>query len=162
MLDRAAEVFKNDDRARKRMCGVMKSMINIGPGEVGTPKGEAKEKGIKLAYDKLGVEMNENKIENNYFKPINKYLTESIDKYFSKQEIEKIKKDIEAKDGHFIEFIDDKVDKKLGWKAAYYDYFDQCLDDDRCATEMAYYIEMVIGRNNFCLEQVKKFIKDEL
>ena len=80
MLDRAAEVFKNDERARKRMCGVMKSMINIGPGEVGTPKGEAKEKGIKLAYDKLGVEMNENKIENNYFKPINKYLNESIDK----------------------------------------------------------------------------------
>ena len=162
MLDRAAEVFKNDERARKRMCGVMKSMINIGPGEVGTPKGEAKEKGIKLAYDKLGVEMNENKIENNYFKPINKYLTESIDKYFSKQEIEKIKKDIDAKDGKFIEFIDDKVDKKLDWKAAYYDYFDQCLDDDRCATEMASYIEMVIGRNNFSLEQVQKFIKDEL
>ena len=162
MLDRAAEVFKNDERARKRMCGVMKSMINIGPGEVGTPKGEAKEKGIKLAYDKLGVEMNENKIENNYFKPINKYLTESIDKYFSKQEIEKIKKDIEAKDGQFIEFIDDKVDKKLGLKDAYYDYFDQCLDDDRCTTEMASYIEMVIGRNNFSLEQVQKFIKDEL
>ena len=162
MLDRAAEVFKNDERARKRMCGVMKSMINIGPGEVGTPKGEAKEKGIKLAYDKLGVEMNENKIENNYFKPINKYLTESIDKYFSKQETEKIKKDIDAKDGKFIEFIDDKVDKKLDWKAAYYDYFDQCLDDDRCATEMASYIEMVIGRNNFSLEQVQKFIKDEL
>ena len=162
MLDRAAEVFKNDERARKRMCGVMKSMINIGPGEVGTPKGEAKEKGIKLAYDKLGVEMNENKIENNYFKPINKYLTESIDKYFSKQETEKIKKDIDAKDGKFIEFIDDKVDKKLDWKAAYYDYFDQCLDDDRCAAEMASYIEMVIGRNNFSLEQVQKFIKDEL
>ena len=162
MLDRAAEVFKNDERARKRMCGVMKSMINIGPGEVGTPKGEAKEKGIKLAYDKLGVKMNENKIENNYFRPINKYLTESIDKYFSKQEIAKIKKDIDAKDGQFIEFIDDKVDKKLGLKDAYYDYFDQCLDDDRCATEMASYIEMVIGRNNFSLEQVQKFIKDEL
>lgn len=162
MLDRAAEVFKNDERARKRMCGVMKSMINIGPGEVGTPKGEAKEKGIKLAYDKLGVEMNENKIENNYFKPINKYLTESIDKYFSKQEIVKIKKDIDAKDGQFIKFIDDKVDKKLGWKTAYYDYFDQCLDDDRCVAEMASYIETVIGRDNFTLEQVKKFINDEL
>lgn len=162
MLDRAAEVFKNDERARKRMCGVMKSMINIGPGEVGTPKGEAKEKGIKLAYDKLGVEMNENKIENNYFRSINKYLTESIDKYFSKQEIAKIKKDIDSKDGKFIEFVDDKVDKKLGWKAAYYDYFDQCLDDDRCAAEMASYIETVIGRDNFTLEQVKKFINDEL
>ena len=162
MLDRAAEVFKNDERARKRMCGVMKSMINIGPGEVGTPKGEAKEKGIKLAYDKLGVKMNENKIENNYFRPINKYLIESIDKYFSKQEIAKIKKDIDAKDGQFIKFIDDKVDKKLGWKVAYYDYFDQCLDDDRCAAEMASYIEIIIRRNNFSLEQVKKFINDEL
>lgn len=95
-------------------------------------------------------------------KSIKNYINESQDKYFSKQEIEKIKKDIEAKDGQFIKFIDDKVDKKLGWKAAYYDYFDQCLDDDRCAAEMASYIEMVIGRNNFSLEQVKKFIKDEL
>lgn len=95
-------------------------------------------------------------------KSLNNYINESQEKYFSKQEIEKIKKDIEAKDGQFIEFIDDKVDKKLGWKAAYYDYFDQCLDDDRCAAEMASYIEMVIGRNNFSLEQVKKFIKDEL
>ena len=95
-------------------------------------------------------------------KSLNNYINESQDKYFLKQEIEKIKKDIEAKDGQFIKFIDDKVDKKLGWKAAYYDYFDQCLDDDRCATEMASYIEMVIGRNNFSLEQVQKFIKDEL
>ena len=95
-------------------------------------------------------------------KSLNNYINESQDKYFSKQEIEKIKKDIESKDGQFIEFVDDKVDKKLGWKAAYYDYFDQCLDDDRCATEMASYIEMVIGRNNFSLEQVQKFIKDEL
>ena len=95
-------------------------------------------------------------------KSIKNYINESQDKYFSKQEIKKIKKDIEAKDGQFIKFIDDKVDKKLGWKAAYYDYFDQCLDDDRCATEMASYIEMIIGRNNFSLEQVQKFIKDEL
>ena len=95
-------------------------------------------------------------------KSLNNYINESQDKYFSKQEIEKIKKDIDAKDGQFIEFVDDKVDKKLGWKAAYYDYFDQCLDDDRCTTEMASYIEMVIGRNNFSLEQVQKFIKDEL
>ena len=95
-------------------------------------------------------------------KSLNNYINESQDKYFSKQEIKKIKKDIEAKDGQFIKFIDDKVDKKLGWKAAYYDYFDQCLDDDRCAAEMASYIEMIIGRNNFSLEQVQKFIKDEL
>ena len=95
-------------------------------------------------------------------KSLNNYINESQDKYFSEQEKGKIMKDIEAKDGQFIKFIDDKVDKKLGWKAAYYDYFDQCLDDDRCATEMASYIEMIIGRNNFSLEQVQKFIKDEL
>ena len=50
------------------------------------------------------------------------------------------------------------MDKKLGWKAAYYDYFDQCLDDDRCLTEFAEYISMVIGRHNFDLKQVKNFI----
>ena len=95
-------------------------------------------------------------------KSLNNYINESQDKYFTQQEIEKIKKDINAKDGQFIEFVDDKVDKNLGWKAAYNDYFDQCLDDDRCTAEMASYIEMIIGRHNFSLEQVQKFIKDEL
>ena len=95
-------------------------------------------------------------------KSINQYINESQDKYFTQQEIEKIKKDINAKDGQFIEFVDDKVDKNLGWKAAYNDYFDQCLDDDRCTAEFASYIEMIIGRHNFSLEQVQKFIKDEL
>lgn len=95
-------------------------------------------------------------------KSLNNYINEELNKDFSKQEIEKIKKDINAKDGQFIEFVDDKVDKKLGWKAAYNNYFDQCLDDDRCAAEMASYIEMIIGRHNFSLEQVQNFIKDEL
>jgi len=95
-------------------------------------------------------------------KTLNNYINEELNKDFSKQEIEKIKKDIDAKDGQFIEFVDDKVDKNLGWKAAYNDYFDQCLDDDRCAAEMAAYIEMIIGRHNFTLEQVQKFIKNEL
>lgn len=58
LLDRAAIVFKDDERSRRRMCGIMKSMINIGPGEIGTSKGDAKKQGIKLAYDKLSVEMN--------------------------------------------------------------------------------------------------------
>lgn len=93
-------------------------------------------------------------------KSLNNYINESQDKYFSKQEIEKIKKDIDAKDGQFIEFVDDKVESLH--ENDINDYFDQCLDDDRCATEMASYIEMVIGRNNFSLEQVQKFIKDEL
>ena len=159
MLDRAAEVFKNDERARKRMCGVMKSMINIGPGEVGTPKGEAKEKGIKLAYDKLGVKMNENKIENNYFRPINKYLTESIDKYFSEQEKGKLLKDMWDKNGEFYKMLKE-IDIKAD--ASNIDqYFDDLLDDDRMLAGFAEYISKVIERNNFSLEQVRKFVQTE-
>lgn len=55
ILDQAAAVYKNDDRAKRRLCGIMRSMINIGPGEVGTPKGEAKQRGIDMAYQVLGV-----------------------------------------------------------------------------------------------------------
>lgn len=55
LLDRASIIFKNDERSRKRMCGIMKSMINIGPGEIGTEKGMAKQKGIDLAFEKLNV-----------------------------------------------------------------------------------------------------------
>ena len=159
MLNRAAEVFKNDERARKRMCGVMKSMINIGPGEVGTPKGEAKEKGIKLAYDKLGVKMNENKIENNYFRPINKYLIESVDKYFSEQEKGKLLKDMWDKNGEFYKML-----KEIDIKADapnINQYFDDLLDDDRMLAGFAEYISKVIERNNFSLEQVRKFVQME-
>ncbi len=55
LLDRASIIFKDDERSRKRMCGIMKSMINIGPGEIGTEKGIAKQKGIDLAFEKLNV-----------------------------------------------------------------------------------------------------------
>lgn len=54
LLEITAKVIK-DERSRKRICGVMKSMINIGPGEIGTPKGEAKEKSIKDTYRILGI-----------------------------------------------------------------------------------------------------------
>lgn len=94
-------------------------------------------------------------------KSINQYINESQDKYFSNQEIKTITQDINAKDGKFIKFVDDKVDKNLGWKAAYLDYFDQCLDDDRCAAEMASYIAELIGRDNFSIEQVQKLLNDE-
>lgn len=93
-------------------------------------------------------------------KSLNNYINESQDKYFSKQEIEKIKKDMWNKNGLFYKFMKDKVESLH--ENDINDYFDQCLDDDRCATEMASYIEMIIGRNNFSLEQVQKFIKDEL
>lgn len=51
------KVSKNiqDDRSRRRIVGIMKSMIRVGPGEVGTPKGDAKEAGIQLAKEKLNV-----------------------------------------------------------------------------------------------------------
>ena len=64
-------VAKNikDDRSRKRIVGIMKSMIRVGPGEVGTPKGDAKEAGIKLAQQKLQVES---------FTSLRDYLLESL------------------------------------------------------------------------------------
>lgn len=55
LLDVTADVYRGDERARKRICGIIKSMINVGPGEVGTPKGDGKIAGIKLAYQKLNV-----------------------------------------------------------------------------------------------------------
>jgi hypothetical protein len=55
-----------DERSRSRIIGIIKSMINIGPGEVGTPKGDNKAKAIKLAQDILGVK-NESKISLNEF-----------------------------------------------------------------------------------------------
>ena len=91
---------------------------------------------------------------------LNKYINESQDKYFSEQEKGKIMKDMWNKNGLFYKFMKDKVESLR--ENDINDYFDQCLDDDRCATEMALYIEMVIGRNNFSLEQVRKFIEDEL
>lgn len=91
---------------------------------------------------------------------LNNYINESQDKYFSEQEKGKIMKDMWDKNGLFYKFMKDKVESLH--ENDINDYFDQCLDDDRCATEMSSYIEMVIGRNNFSLEQVQKFIKDEL
>lgn len=93
-------------------------------------------------------------------KSLNNYINESQDKYFSEQEKGKIMKDMWDKNGLFYKFMKDKVESLH--ENDINDYFDQCLDDDRCATEMASYIEMIIGRNNFSLEQVQKFIKDEL
>lgn len=95
-------------------------------------------------------------------KNISQYILESQDKDFSKREIETIIKDINVKDGKFVEFVNDKIDKNIDWKDAYNDYFDQCLDDDRCAAEMALYISGVIGRENFSIKQVQNLIKNEL
>lgn len=61
-----------DERSRKRIVGIMKSMIRVGPGEVGTPKGEAKEQGIRLAQQTLQVESR--------MEPLTTYLLEAINK----------------------------------------------------------------------------------
>ena len=90
---------------------------------------------------------------------INKYsftLSETKMLYFTQQEIGEIMKDMWDKNGQFYKFVKDKVDSLSAVDIN--DYLDQCLDDDRCTAEFASYISMVIGRNNFSLEQVQKFI----
>ena len=89
-------------------------------------------------------------------KSLNNYINESQDKYFTQQEIGKIMKDMWDKNGQFYKFVKDKVDSLS--KEDINNYLDQCLDDDRCAAEFAEYIAMVIGRHNFDLKQVMKFI----
>lgn len=46
-------MFYNDDRSCRRIVGIMKSMIRVGPGEVGTPKGFGKENAIMMAEKML-------------------------------------------------------------------------------------------------------------
>lgn len=42
-------------RSRRRIVGIMKSMINVSAGEKGTPKGDAKERAIQAASSSLGT-----------------------------------------------------------------------------------------------------------
>lgn len=53
LLDKVAVMTMGDDRSRRRIIGIMKSMVNIGIAEQGTPKGDAKENAIKLVEEKL-------------------------------------------------------------------------------------------------------------
>ena len=103
-------------------------------------------------------------------KNLKQYISESQDKYsftlsetkmlyFTEQEKGKILKDMWDKNGQFYKFVKDKVDSLSAVDIN--DYLDQCLDDDRCLSEFAAYISMVIGRHNFSLEQVKKFMNTE-
>jgi len=92
-------------------------------------------------------------------KSILQYINESQNVYFSEQEKGKILKDMWDKDGQFYDFLKDKVDSLCA--ADINNYFDQCLDDKRCLAEFASYISMVIGRHNFSLDQVKKFMNTE-
>lgn len=45
--------YKNDDRAKTRIIGIIKSIINIGPGEVNTIKGLEKQNSIDLIINIL-------------------------------------------------------------------------------------------------------------
>ena len=92
-------------------------------------------------------------------KTIKQFIDEELNKYFTEEEKGKILKDMWDKDGQFYKFVKDKVDDLSA--ASINNYLDQCLDDDRCAAEFAAYIEMVIGRHNFDLKQVQKFISTE-
>ena len=92
-------------------------------------------------------------------KNIIQFFSESQNVYLSEQEKGKIMKDMWDKNGQFYKFIKDKVDSLKA--SDINDYLDQCLDDDRCTAEFAAYIEMIIGRHNFSLEQVQQFINTE-
>lgn len=90
-------------------------------------------------------------------KSISQYINESQDKYFSEDEIEKIMKDTWDKNGKFYKLL-----KELDYKPVnndIKDFLEQCLDDDRVATQFASYISDIIGRDNFSIGQVQKFIK---
>lgn len=53
LIDIASVNFSDDSRACRRILGIMKSMINIGPGEMNTPKGQAKQAAIDYAINML-------------------------------------------------------------------------------------------------------------
>lgn len=62
-----------DERSRRRIFGIMRSMIHVGPGEVGTPKGEAKEEGIRMAREAFNI-------AESYMEPLSTYILESLNK----------------------------------------------------------------------------------
>lgn len=53
LLDKVAVMTMGDDRSRRRIIGIMKSMVNVGIAEQGTSKGDAKENAIRLVEEKL-------------------------------------------------------------------------------------------------------------
>ena len=94
-----------------------------------------------------------------HMKYITTYINESQDKYFSEQEKGKILKDIWDKDGEFYKML-----KQLDIETSNQgicQYFDDLLDDDRMLAEFATYISNIIGRSNFSVEQVRKFVQSE-
>lgn len=76
-----------DQRSRDRIIGIVNSMIRVGPGEVNTPKGNAKQEFIDLCKNVLGSNIKESKLFINYIrkniKSITQYINESQDKYLT-------------------------------------------------------------------------------
>lgn len=70
LLVKVEKVVRNNERSRRRIVGIMKSMIRVGPGEVGTPKGDGKVRAIQLAKDTLQIHESLH---------LNEYLKESLD-----------------------------------------------------------------------------------
>ena len=71
-LDRIDKRIK-DERSRKRIAGLVSSMIHVGPGEVGTPKGDTKQAFIDLCQSKLV-----NNIQEHRMKTLKEYINESL------------------------------------------------------------------------------------
>ena len=92
-------------------------------------------------------------------KSIKNYINESQDKYFSEQEKGKLLKDMWDKNGEFYKMLKE-IDIKTD-APNINQYFDDLLDDDRMLAGFAEYISKVIERNNFSLEQVRKFVQTE-
>ena len=107
------------------------------------------------AFDDFKIQL-QNIIKEHKRISLKEFIIESMNQYFSENEKGKIMEDMWDKNGKFYKFIKDKVDSLSA--ANINNYLDQCLDDDRCLTEFAEYISMVIGRHNFDLKQVKNFI----
>ena len=71
-LDRIDKRIK-DERSRKRIAGLVSSMIHVGPGEVGTPKGDTKQAFIDLCQSKLV-----NNIQEHRMKTLKEYIMENL------------------------------------------------------------------------------------
>lgn len=98
LLDQVAKIVKNDNRSKRRIVGIMKSMIKVGPGEVGTPKGDGK----IAAIEKAETILKEGKKMTSLFN----YLVESlpIQHFITEYKSENGGEDIES---YFANVLDD-------------------------------------------------------
>lgn len=171
--------FKSGKTLPNILIGKLK--VNTGKGRTEGVSGTAVRKSIlnkdKVAFEKImpkGVgslfdefikafddfkDQLQNIIKEHKMISLKEYINESLNKYFTEEEKGKILKDMWDKNGKFYKFLKDKVDSLSAVNIN--QYFDDLSDDDRMIPEFASYIESIIERNNFSLEQVKKFINTE-